>query len=109
MSQRTKEDRYGAVGKAAAGGGALGAIGMLLAARKKGLSPKALATMAGQGALSGSVLGGAWKGGTEIGGALDDDDYTGRVLGGLVGGGPVGAGLSALDTFLLKRKMRGDE
>jgi hypothetical protein len=87
----------------------MGGAGALFRFLEKGKTPKERLSKAAidglAGALGGGLAGGVWKGATEIGGSLDDDDYTGRVLGGLVVGGPPGAALSALDTYLLKRKM----
>ena len=111
--KRTKDERWEAVGRTARNTGALmGGAGALFRLLQKGKSPKERLAKAGidglSGAIGGALAGGLWRGSTEIGGSLDDDDYTGRVLGGLVTGGPPGAALSALDTYLLKRKMENE-
>lgn len=82
MNKRTKEDRWASIGKTAAGSGILGGLATL--------------------ALAGAMLGGLWKGGTEVGGALDDDDYTGRIIGGIVGGGPIGRRLECFRYLFIK-------
>lgn len=111
--KRTRDERWEAVGRTARNTGALlGGTGALMGLLEKGKTPKERLAKAGihalSGAIGGGLAGGWWKGATEIGGSLDDDNYLGRVLGGLVGGGPPGAALSALDTYLLKRKMENE-
>lgn len=103
-TKRTKEDRWKSVGTSAVEGIGLGALAGLVYGRK--LPLKKMLPVIGGASASGGMLGGLWRGGTEIGGSIDNDDYTGRVLGGLVTVGPFGAGLSALDTYLLKRKLQ---
>jgi hypothetical protein len=58
--------------------------------------------LVGRDLARGALRGGLWKFGEETGGAFGNDSYLGRTLGGAVTGGPLGAGGSALSTWLWK-------